>query len=181
VSDVIDRTRLGPLLLLATVLLASACGREAPLGRVELTSAQAPSTPDPTPSPEPKPEPTPSTPRPEPVQAAAGTAAPAPPTASPTPRLPGGPDGSDDTKRDSGVRGRVVAGDRPVADAVVSVRGEGFHANSTTGPGGRFHIHAPAGTYLVGASAHNASVHCTDRTVAVPETSFTTITISCTG
>jgi hypothetical protein len=115
------------------------------------------------------------------VQAAA-----VPPTARPeqpipSTDLPGGPDGSDETKRDSGVRGQVLAGKRPVADAVVFVKGDGFQSNSTTGGAGRFHVHAPSGTYVVGARADNASVRCTDRTVKVEETSFTTITISCSG
>ena len=68
-----------------------------------------------------------------------------------------------------------------MADAVVFVKGDGFQTNSTTGGAGRFHIHAPAGTYLVGARANNASLRCDDETVKVSETSFTTVTISCSG
>ncbi len=79
------------------------------------------------------------------------------------------------------MRGQVLSGRRPVADAVVFVKGDGFQSNSTTGGAGRFHIHAPAGSYLVGARANNASVRCSDEVVKVPETSFTTITISCAG
>lgn len=116
------------------------------------------------------------------MQAAAGD----PPAAStpqpvPSVELPEGPDGSDETKRDSGVRGQVLAGRRPVADAVVFVKGEGFQSNTTTGGAGRFHVHAPAGSYLVGARANNASVRCDDEVVDVSSTRFTTVTISCTG
>jgi hypothetical protein len=160
-------------------LLLASCGREEwRTVAARATNAPAPAV-APTPEPTPKRTEAPRTPRPEPVQAAAPAPVPSTPQPVPSRDLPGGPDGSDETKRDSGVRGQVVASGRPVADAVVFVKGDGFQSNTTTGGAGRFHVHAPAGTYLVGARADNASVRCMDRTVTVPETSFTTITISC--
>jgi hypothetical protein len=164
----------------ACVLLLMSCGREQWTAVAERTVA-APSEAPSTPSRTTKPTPAPRTPRPEPVEAASVPQAPTTKQPIPATGLPGGPEGSDETKGDSGVRGQVLAGDRPVADAVVFVKGDGFQSNSTTGGAGRFHVHAPAGTYLVGARADNASVRCSDRTVTVEETSFTTITISCSG
>jgi hypothetical protein len=172
------------IVLCVCLLLLASCGREQ-----WTTVAARQQAPAPEPTIEPTPRPTPKatrgpvepTPRPEPVQAAAVPDTPSTPAPIPSTDLPGGPDGSDETKRDSGVRGQVLAGDRPVADAVVFVKGDGFQSNGTTGGAGRFHIHSPAGTYLVGARANNASVSCTDRTVKVEETSFTTVTITCSG
>lgn len=160
------------------LLLSFACGRERWVSAIATPAPEieAEPTPTPTPSPEPK------TPEPEPeptAYVAVVTSAPTPRPADAAPELPGGPDGSDETKRDSGVRGRVMAGERPVADAVVSVKGEGFAANSVSGPGGRFHVHAPAGEYLVTARAPNGIVRCEDDIVDVDATSYTTITISC--
>jgi hypothetical protein len=164
-------------------LVVASCGREGTWVSVIATPSPEVEEVTPSPSPEPTatPEVEPETPEP--------TAYVAVVTSAPTPRpdvkdggesaLPGGPDGSDQTKRDSGVRGRVMAGDRPVADAVVSVKGEGFQANSLSGPGGRFHVHAPAGRYLVTAKANKGIVRCEDELVDVDRTSFTTITISC--
>jgi hypothetical protein len=166
----------------AAVLFATAaCGREQWTTVAARRAAPPEPTSEPTTRPDPTPAPEPAAPRPEPIEAAAVEPGPSTPQPIPSSDLPGGPDGSDETKRDSGVRGQVVAGDRPLADAVVFVKGDGFQSNTTTGGAGRFHIHAPAGTYLVGARVNDASVHCADRTVAVPETSFTTVTISCTG
>lgn len=157
-----------------------ACGREGTWTTLATQTATAEPTAPPSPKPTPEPTVASKTPRPEPVQAAAAPPGPRTPQPIPSSDLPGGPDGSDETKRDSGVRGRVVTSSgRPVADAVVFVKGDGFQSNSTTGGAGRFHIHAPAGSYLVGARANNASVRCDDEVVKVPETSFTTITISC--
>jgi hypothetical protein len=167
---------------LAMIVFALAsCGREqwTTVAARQTAATPAPTEP-PTPRPTAEPTPEPRTPAPEPVQAAAPAPGPSTPEPIPSADLPGGPDGSDETKRDSGVRGQVLADERPVADAVVFVKGDGFQSNTTTGGAGRFHIHAPSGTYVVGARTNDASVRCTDRTVAVPETSFTTITISCT-
>jgi hypothetical protein len=165
---------------LCALALAS-CGREGTWTTFAARTVAAGSTETPTPRPTAKPTKAPRTPGPEPVRAAAVPRTPFPQHPIPSTDLPGGPDGSDETKRDSGVRGQVLSGERPVEDAVVFVKGDGFQSNSTTGGAGRFHVHAPAGTYLVGARADNASVRCTDRTVKVDETSFTTITISCSG
>jgi len=156
------------------------CGRER-WTTVAVRSVAAEAASSPTPRPTAKPTREARTPRPEPVQAASVPRAPSTPQPIPSTDLPGGPDGEDETKRDSGVRGQVLAGKRPVVDAVVFVKGDGFQSNSTTGGAGRFHVHAPSGTYLVGARANTASVRCTDRTVKIEETTFTTITISCSG
>lgn len=160
-------------------LVALACGREGVWIAAIATPAppvEAASTPQPTP----EPTATPDAQTPEPTAyVAVVTSAPTPRPPDVEPELPGGPDGSDETKRDSGVRGRVMAGDRPVAEAVVSVRGEGFASNSLSGPGGRFHVHAPAGRYLVTAKANNGIVRCEEQIVDVDPTSYTTITIDC--
>jgi hypothetical protein len=171
----------GALAVCACALLLASCGREQWTTVAQQTAATPEPTDPPTPRPTPKPSPEPvePAPTPEPVQAAAPPLGPSTPQPIPSDDLPGGPDGSDEKKSDSGVRGQVLAGKRPVADAVVFVKGEAFQSNTTTGGAGRFHVHAPAGTYLVGARANNASVRCDDRTVTVPETRFTTITISC--
>jgi hypothetical protein len=163
------------------MLLTFGCGREGRITNFALTRAQTAaaeptSEPTPAPTPEPAPEPTPRNPAPA---APAQPAGPLPTQGIPSTNLPGGPDGEDDTKHDSGVRGRVMAGDRPVADAVVFVKGDGFQSNSYTGPGGRFLVEAPSGSYLVGARATNGVVRCDDQTVKVEETSFTTITVHC--
>jgi hypothetical protein len=161
------------MVTLGAMLLAFACGREGSFSAARFTTAAAVPASDPVPpSADPTSTPVADVPDPQPPVVAV-------PTSAPAPKLPAGPDGSDDSKSDSGVRGRVMAADRPVADAVVSVRGQGYQSNSTSGRGGRFLIEAPSGIYLVGATANNGIVRCSDRIVRVGSTSFTTVTIAC--
>src|SRR5688572_20750566 len=106
------------IVLCVCLLLLASCGREqwAVVAARQAASPVPTYTPPPRPTPKATPEPVEPTPRPEPVQAAAVPDTPSTPPPIPSTDLPGGPDGSDETKRDSGVRGQVLAGDRPVAD-----------------------------------------------------------------
>jgi hypothetical protein len=180
-DDLMSRYRIRTALAAtALLLLAIGCGRERWTSTIAttLSGTATEATPMPTAKPRPKANAR-SRPARQPVQAATVPATPRAVQPIPSTGLPGGPDGSDDDLSDSGVRGRVMAGDRPVADAVVFVKGEGYQSNTTSGPGGRFLVGAPAGSYVVGARANNGIVRCDDRTVRVDETRFVTIAISC--
>jgi hypothetical protein len=98
---------------------------------------------------------------------------------------------STDDAKDSGIKGEVVAGptcpvervdspcpDKPVAHADVTVKGEAYHANTTTNAQGRFKVDPPPGTYTVTVTSDSV-FGCDEKTVKVEAHQYTNVTIEC--